>query len=341
MRDRWYGKGSKKYDPQVGEAAKQNAAVAQQAQDWNKDFYETYVAPALLQSMKESEVNLGRQGEIFDLQMSQAKLADERYRTLGIPAEDRYYRMVDEYNAPERAEQDAQSAIGDIRVAAQGQAAAENRRLRGLGIDPTSPAAMAARSDMNLQQAAVEAKAATDARRGAKLIGMQLASDAANFGRGGQSGVLSFGQAASGASSAGLGGSQNQVGVASGGAANVNAGLGLAQKAYGANLDAYTSLQKQAMQSSGGLAAGLGQLGGALLSNPSLFSSDRRLKTSVSRIAILAHDIGVWTFRYIWEPVTAPLRVGYMADEVEPAFPDAVAVGPGGFKMVDYSKVYV
>src|SRR5215471_1170910 len=118
MLDRWHrGSGSQnKYDPQVGAAASANAAIAQKAEQWNEDFYDKYVAPTLTQAMRESEVNLGRQGQIFDLTMDQAKLADERYRKYGIPAEDAYYKMVQQYSAPEEQERQAQAALGDVRT---------------------------------------------------------------------------------------------------------------------------------------------------------------------------------------------------------------------------------
>jgi hypothetical protein len=152
-----------------------------------------------------------------------------------------------------------------------------------------------------------------------------------------------------------LSGANQTSQVAPGGAANVNTGLGLAQKAYGSNIDAYTSLNNTSIAHAGDAAAGMGklagQIGGALLAPmtgggstvlSSLFTgSDRRIKKHAKKIATLAHDIGMWTFRYIWEANDAPLRRGYMADEVEPIFPDAVMVGPGGYKMVDYSKVLV
>jgi hypothetical protein len=246
MRDRYYSKKDAKgaFDPQVGAAAQAQTALAQHTQDWNEKFYNEQVAPVLQQMTKESEVNLGRQGELFDLNMAQAKQAADRYNTLGIPAEDAYYKMVKDYSAPDEQERQARAALGDVRTAAASQQQQMQRRFSGLGIDPTSPAALSAQSDIAVQQAATEAGAATRAREAAKTLGMQLTGDAANFGRGGQSGILGFGNAAGGAASAAASGAATAAGVAPGGAANVNAGLGLAQKAYGSNLDAYTTLNK-------------------------------------------------------------------------------------------------
>jgi hypothetical protein len=341
MRDRWYRKAKKNaYDPQIGEAAKANTALAQQAQDWNKDYFEKYVAPAMAQLTTESQTNLDRQGKLFDIQYDQTKTAADRYKTLGIPAEDRYYKMVDEYSAPAEQEKQAAAALGDVRTAQAGQQQQMGRQLRGLGIDPSSPAALAARSDMAVQNAATEAGASTRAREAAKVLGMSLTSDAANFGRGGASGVLQAAGGAGGAANAGMSGAAAAAGTAPGGAANVNTGFGLAGKSYGANLDAYTSLGKTSMETAGPSAlASIAQLGVQALG--SYKGSDRRIKKHTVRIATLAHDIGMWAFRYIWEPDNAPLHYGYMADEVEPVFPDAVHTGPTGYKMVDYAKVLV
>jgi hypothetical protein len=216
------------------------------------------------------------------------------------------------------------------------------RQFQGLGIDPTSPAVLSAQTDVAMQNAANEAGAATRARSAAQALGMSLTSDAANFGRGGQSAIQQFGGAASSNAAAALAGTQGTAQVTPGGAAPVNTGLGLAQRAYGSNLDAYSSLNKASMDQTSAAYQGIGQvlgLAGAAALGP--HPSDRRLKKHAQKIATLAHDIGLWLFRYIWEPDDAPLRRGYMADEVEPHFPEAVITGPGGYKQLDYSKVMI
>ena len=347
MRDRWYRTGGTKnpYDPQIGAAAAAQAQTAQQAQQFNQDYFDKYVTPAMDEMIRSNKLNDDRQGQIFDQQMAESQLQDQRYKDLGIPAEDKYYQMVKDYSAPEEQEKQASAALGDVRTAAAGQQAQQTRRFSGLGIDPTSPAALAASSDFAVQQAATEAGAATRARDAAKATGMQLTSDAANFGRGGQSGILQFGSAAGGAASAAAQGATSAAATAPGGAAGVNTGLGITQKAYGSNLDAYSELGKQSIQSYQSPLQGIGQLAGQLgsaaIEHYGLPGSDRRMKKHTERIVTLAHDIGLWAFRYIWEPATEPLRYGFMADEVEKVFPAAVVVGPGGYKFVDYSKVPV
>jgi hypothetical protein len=342
MLDRWYTKGSSnKYDPQIGAAALANTQLAERAEAWNRDYFDKYVAPAMAQLIKESDVNIERQGKLFDLTYDQAKTSAERYKTLGIPAEDRYYKMVDEYSAPEEQERQATRALGDIRTAEAGQQQQLARQFAGLGINPASPAALSARTDNAFRNAAAEAGAMTRARDAAKTLGMQLTSDAANFGRGGSSAVLAAAGGASGIGGAGLAGATGAAGASPGGASNVNTGLGIAQKGIGSNLDAFVSRANTITQQPSALAgigSLVGQLGSAAIAHP---PSDRRLKKHTKRIATLAHDIGLWVYRYIWDADDAPLRYGYMADEVLPVFPDAVIVGPGGYMRVNYGKVLV
>ncbi len=66
--------------------------------------------------------------------------------------------------------------------------------------------------------------------------------------------------------------------------------------------------------------------------------SDRRLKTDI--VAIGTKKALPWySFRYIWDAVTAPLREGFMADDVVKVMPAAVIPDPSGFFKVDYDMV--
>lgn len=67
--------------------------------------------------------------------------------------------------------------------------------------------------------------------------------------------------------------------------------------------------------------------------------SDPRLKRD-KRLVGKMGELGLWTYRYLWDAATAPLRVGVMADEVERLMPWALGPNlPGGFRTVDYSKL--
>lgn len=334
------------YDPQVGAAAAANSALAERSQAWTEDFYAKYVAPALDVATKSTQQNDQRQGDLFDLNMSQTKLQDQRYRDLGLPAEDRYYKMVDEYSAPAEEERQASAALGDVRTAKENNRAQTMRRFSGLGIDPTSPAALAAVSDNAVNDAALEAAASTRARSAAKSLGMSLTGDAANFGRGGASGVLQFGAAAGGnaASAATIG--QAGVGATTAGAAPTQNAFGIAQRAYGSNLDAYAGLNKASMEASAAASGGFGKLIGVLGQGaltaafpPAAAASDRRLKKHAQKLMVMANGLAAYMFHMIWDADTAPFRFGYMADEVKRLFPHAVSEDTAGYMSVDYSKV--
>jgi hypothetical protein len=79
---------------------------------------------------------------------------------------------------------------------------------------------------------------------------------------------------------------------------------------------------------------GLFGLGSALLGGWAM--SDRRLKRDVHQIGVTEAGIPIHEYEYVFG---GGRQVGVMADEVERVFPEAVAEGPGGFKMVNYAGV--
>lgn len=231
------------YDPQIGAAAEKEAALGQQELNWSQNYYDQYVTPALKQEMdiagrsetsqealNQAEMaamkdNQSNQDQVTAADLAAQKLSMDRYQQYGIPAENNYYDMVNTYSAPQYQEQQAEAAIGDQRAAAGTQAATMRRSMGAMGINGSSPAAVSAMSDMAVQSAAAEAAAATRARVAAQNLGIQLKSDAANFGRGEASQALSFGQGASSASSGGANGSA-ATGSVAGSAAGSAAAIG-------------------------------------------------------------------------------------------------------------------
>lgn len=330
------------YDPQVGAAAAANTALAERAQSFSEDYYTKYITPMLEQMTGASKDTQDNQNKLFADNLADMQTARERYQKFGIPAEEKYFKMANDYSSKEEEQRQAGLAIGDQRTAQASQQGQMNRQLASIGIDPTSPAAISAMGDMAVMGAANQAGAATRARQAAKSLGMQITSDAANFGRGGQSAVLGFGQAASGNTNAAFG-------TASGALAGANSGAGVAQtaqqiglKGYGANLDAYTSLNKASMdaqaQSQAGLGNFLGTIGAAAMPAAGLFS-DRRLKTDIMQVGTLGEfDIPIYNFRYLWQE-PGVLQQGVMAQDVLPHIPEAVILDVAGFYRVDYSKL--
>jgi hypothetical protein len=248
------------YDPQIGEAAKASAALADRSVKFSEDFYNQHIAPLLDAQTQQSATSAANENALFASNMADMQQQRDRYNKYGIPAEDRYYKMANEYSSADEEQKQAGLAIGDVRAANAGAASTMNRQLASLGIDPTSPAAIAARNDNLVMGAAAEAGAANRARQAAKTLGMQISADAANFGRGGTSQVLGFGGAASGNTQGALGAASTGLAGANSSAGVVQSGYGLGLKGYAQNLDAFTSRANAQTQANAQSAAGFGKL---------------------------------------------------------------------------------
>lgn len=103
-----------------------------------------------------------------------------------------------------------------------------------------------------------------------------------------------------------------------------NQALQAAGMGWDAQMDAFNAQQQQQQ----GMMSGAGSM--------AMMFSDRRLKDKIILVG-RRHGLNVYEYEYIWEP--GHRREGYMADEVEELFPDAVRVGPSGYKMVNYARL--
>lgn len=256
------------YDPQIGAAAQANSDVAQRAQQFSEDYYNNTIAPLLKQTVDASTAAQGKLGDLYDINIAQAKQAQDQYNQYGIPAQQKYYDMVNQYSAPEEQERQAEAAKGDQSQAEANQNQTMSRQFSAMGIDPTSPAAIAARTNASVMNASAEAGAMNRARNAARSLGMQLTGDAANFGRGGASTIAGFTQGAQSAATGGLGAAQTTLSGANSSAAVPMAGYNTAMTGYGNNLNAYTSAGNTAMnanaESQAAMWNGLGSMAGAL-----------------------------------------------------------------------------
>lgn len=80
--------------------------------------------------------------------------------------------------------------------------------------------------------------------------------------------------------------------------------------------------------------AAMGGLFGLAGAGLKLFS-DRRLKTDIKRDGE-RNGLPWYSFRYVWDKITDPIRHGFMSDDLRKAKPDSVSVHSSGFDMVDY-----
>jgi hypothetical protein len=104
---------------------------------------------------------------------------------------------------------------------------------------------------------------------------------------------------------------------------------GLYNNQYQSQLAGYNAGQS----SSNNMMSGLFGLGSAGIMG--MMMSDRRAKRSIKRVATWANGLGVYTYRYMWEP-KGVRHLGFMADEVRKVAPHAVRRGPDGFDRVNY-----
>ncbi len=340
--------GGSEYDPQIGKAAQQSAAVAARAQAFSEKYYNDVITPLLKQQSAASLKSQEQLGNLYDINTEQLKLANERYKQFGIPAEERYYNMVGRFSEPEEVERQAEFAKGDFATAQQGQNAQAARRMAALGIDPTSPAAIAAMSDQAVMGAAAEASAMNRARNAARTLGMQLTSDAANFGRGGQSGILQFGAGAQGNATGAFGIANQALGTGMQAGNMVNQGYQTALSGYNNIMDNYTRLGTADIQAQAQAGGGFGQILGmgigglASTALPTGWLSDERAKEDIRVVGTLPSGVEIVRFRYKpeFEEWGSGEQVGVVAQQVASIIPSAVRTGSGGYLTVDYSRVY-
>lgn len=117
----------------------------------------------------------------------------------------------------------------------------------------------------------------------------------------------------------------SQAGVAQG-TQNVAA----ANSQYGAAMNQYNSDQASQQQTNQGLATAAGMAAMFMM-------SDLRLKEDIEEVGILASGVRMVEYTYAGLPGR---YLGVIAQEVRELFPDAVAIHPTGYLMVDYSKVH-
>lgn len=325
------------YDPQIGAAAKENVALAKRAQAFTEEYYNKYVSPMIEEMISSSRKTQDRMDIMFDKNIEQMDTAMDRYKRYGMPAEDRYFDMASSYSEPGEYERQAGLALGDVRTAASNQNLQYMRSLSSMGIDPTSPAAMSALADTAVANTAMEASAKNRARGAARQLGMALTSDAANFGRGGQSGILQFGAAAGGNAMGGFGVAQGAAGGVNQGAAVPMSGYQAGMQAQQFNASLYQRMGSDAMSAQAQSSAGIGNfLGSALGMAAGIKWSDRRLKENIKPVGVLSNGLQLYAYNYIGASTT---HIGVMADEVEQVIPEAVTVDSDGYKMVDYSLI--
>ena len=214
-------------------AAASASATAAKSEKFTEDYFNTVMKPAVQQQMAQAATSSGKLDTMADLNIAQMTQAADRYKQYGIPAEEAYYKQVQDYSAPAEQQRQALAAKGDVETAFSGQDAQAMRQVGALGGGPLDIGRMTAMRTQQLpQRALIEANAMSRARTAAQQLGMQYTADAANFGRGGQSGILAFGQGAQNNMTAQGGLGAQAIGAAGGAGEFVQGGYSNAMQGY-------------------------------------------------------------------------------------------------------------
>ena len=259
-------------DPLIGQAAKQNADIAQQQLEvakqqlaWEKD--RAAVQDPLIQKIVDQQIGLG------DANASRAESQWQIYRDLFAPVEARMVKDANEYDSAERKERMAAEAAADVARGYQDALESSQRGMQRLGVNPNSGRFQGLSTGISLGLAKDTAGAMNKARRDTELQGMAMRESAAKFGRNMpttglavDAAALNAGNSATGnmttgaaLHNAGLNAAQDWFG----GAANANTtGGNLALGQYNAQLDAW------ARQQQANALSAAGQLGSAYIGRP-------------------------------------------------------------------------
>jgi len=134
--------------------------------------------------------------------------------------------------------------------------------------------------------------------------------------------------------------SQGQTNVAGTNFANAAGQLGIGSAtAYGAGQVGAANAYGNAVSNLGNWGAAIYGMQNRTPGTTTGTTSDRRLKKNIKVAGISSNGLNLYTFHYIWESIKDSLHLGYMADEVEKQFPEAVSEDNNGFKMVDYTVI--
>ncbi|HEX8874782.1 MAG TPA: hypothetical protein VF780_09155 [Nitrosospira sp.] len=267
-----------KPDSLIGQAAKQNADIAQQQLDvakqqlaWEKD--RAAIQDPLLQKIVDQQI---AQGD------TNAARADEQwqiYKNLFQPVEQQMVNDAMGFDSPERKDRMAGQAAADVTQAYTGALDQNRRQMERMGINPNSGRFSVINNEMNLARARDTAGAMNQARTNTELQGMAMRQGVAQFGRNmpntglaADAAALNAGNSAAGnlvtkagLHNAGLNAAQSWFGGAAG--ANTAAGnLGLGQ--YQGQLNAWQQASQNSASAAAGLGNLIGQLGSAYMMKP-------------------------------------------------------------------------
>jgi hypothetical protein len=242
-----------KPDPQIGEAAKQNADIAASMRDiakdqlaWERDraaVQDPLVQRIVNQQISQGDTNQARADEQWNI-----------YKNLFQPVEQRMVDDANNFDSQERKDRMAGQAAADVTQSYANTTDQNQRQMERMGVNPNSGRFAAINNEMNLNRAKDTAGAMNKTRTDTELQGLALRQGAAQFGRN----MPNTGLAADAAA---LNGGNSAVGNMNASNAARNASMASAQNWFGGATNANNS--------AGGLGLGLyqGQLQRAQMQN--------------------------------------------------------------------------
>lgn len=252
-------------DPKIGQAAMDNAQLAREAMQYYRER-DAAQAPreARMDTLTERLANQSLDASQFNDQAAREQY--DRYRALGIPAENAMYADAAGYDSKASLDKAAGAAATDVDVAMAGAADAQRRNMARSGVNPADGRALSMERDAATQGALGKASAMTTARDQRRQMGVMLRKDAASFGRGATgTAAQTFGTSMAAGGQA-TGAVSASIGAASQRAQTMGAGFGLGiqgnssagsilNQEYGALTGANSSADSSNNQGIAGLAA--------------------------------------------------------------------------------------
>ena len=181
-------------DPAIGQAMQKQAALAEQQQRWMENEMYPWLQQQTQKQNEYSEADraLAMQNYQFWQNMATEQteranaMSDEfynRWKENYLPIENALLADAKNYNTSAEAERQAAYAIGDATTAYNAQKQALNQQLAQYGVNPTSGAYAAQNRAMDVNQAAVRAAAANQARSAARELGWNKQMQVAALGQ--------------------------------------------------------------------------------------------------------------------------------------------------------------
>jgi len=268
-------------DPNIGVAALKQAETGEQWLSFAKDAFQVseqrqVELDALTQKVTNQQLGLATD------QANWSREDRARYDSTFRPIEDSFVRDATNYATDARQSQASAEARSDVKTAAAGARAANERNLASMGVDPTSGRYAGVQASTDLNQTLLEAGASNTARQSIRDKGLALKADVVNLGRGLPASAAAGAAGSVSASGTALGGNQatNAQALAApsivsqgySGAQQGYAGMGSTlNQQYGLQLDAWKTQQQMKAQSMSGIGSFLGGVVG-------LFASDENVK---------------------------------------------------------------